>query len=441
MMSMDRMIWVGATGLAVMGALVLMVFAHQLNLAGLFWSGVVGLGVTLVVARRLSEGVLYRNAIHTLLLVMVVVWPVGEWLMRHRPDPMTVPKRERAFSYEVARGNPMLFRNWWRGFVRDWERLFREVKMEDPKGKLPFRLKPGASMDFAESRIEVNSLGFRGPEIAREKGDRFRIVALGESTTMGVTLEAEDRPWPEVLEGLIRERMPGSPPVEVINAGVAGYTLEDGLVRLEEDVLPLKPDLLISYHGYNGYKFLRGAPVGLREGAPRREPRPSALLSEIEYRVRLRMHREKVFQPHLTPEQVTRVTAGARESRYADLYGQLIRTAGEERVPLVLAGFNMAVNTRSEDPVIEFYRGGFPTVMFSIQATRVHNALIESLAEEWGHVHYVDTSAGLDGEHPKYIDLVHFTQEGRDQLAENLYAGLEPLLRTMPEFAGAGATD
>ena len=438
---MGRMFWVCGTGLAVMGALALMVFAHQLNLAGLFWSGVVGFGVTLVVARRLSEGVWYRNGIHTLLLVMLVVWPVGEWLTRQRPDPMTVPKRERAFSYEVARGNPMLFRNWWRGFVRDWERLFRAVKMEDPKGRLPFRLKPGTSMQFAESRIEVNSLGFRGREIEREKGERFRIVALGESTTMGVTLGAGDRPWPEVLEGLIRERMPGGRPVEVINAGVAGYTLEDGLVRLEEDVLPLEPDLLISYHGYNGYKFLPGAPVGLRENPPGREPRPSALLSEIEYRFRLRMYREKTFQPHLTPEQVARMTEGAKGSRYAELYGKLIRQAEAEDVPLVLVGFNMAVNTLSEDAVIEFYRGGFPTVMFTIQATRVHNALIESMAGEWEHVHYVDVSSGLDGEHAKFIDLVHFTQGGRDQLAENLYRGLEPLLRKMPEFAGAGVTD
>ncbi len=429
------------TGLIGTGALALMVFAHHLNLAGLFWSGAGGLVLALVSAWRLHAGVVYRNVIHTLLLVMLLVWPAGEWLMRRQPDPMTVPKRERAFSYEVARGNPMLFRNWWRGFVRDWEGLFREVKMADPKGRLPFRLKPGTSMTFADSRIEVNSLGFRGPEIARAKGDGFRIVALGESTTMGVTLGPEDRPWPEVLQELIRERMPGAPPVEVINAGVAAYTLEDGLVRLEEDVLPLEPDLLISYHGYNGYKFLRGAPVSLRENAPRRESRPSVLVAEIEYRVRLRLHRERAFQPHLTPEQVARMTAGARESRYADLYGKLIAKAAERRLPLVLAGFNMAVNTRSADAVIEFYRGGFPAVMFSIQATRIHNALIESLAEEWDHVHYVDISDGLDGEHSMYIDLVHFTQEGRDRLAENLYAGLEPVLRSMPGFAEAEATD
>jgi len=425
------LLWVGAAALAA--------FGHHMDLAELFWSGVAGIVVSLILARRLGRGVVYQNVVNTALLVLLVVLPAGEFLMRKRPDPMTVPTRDRAFSYEVAKGNPMQFRNWWRNFVRDWEQLFREVKMEDPNGRLPFRLKPGTSMTFAESRIEVNSLGFRGPEFRKEKEEgTFRIVALGESTTMGVTLSEGDRPWPEVLEEMIRERMPKGPRVEVINAGVAAYTLEDGLVRLEEDVLPLKPDLLISYHGYNGYKFLRGAPVGLQENGPRRESRPSVLLAEIEYRKRLREHRDRLFSPRLTPEELARISDGARESRYAALYERLIRMTDDHGIPLVLASFNMAVNAESDDAVIEFYRGGFPTVLFSIQATRVHNALIEGLAREREQVHYLDISEGLDGVHENYIDLVHFTQAGRDRLAENLFSGLEPVLAEHPAFRQDG---
>src|ERR1035438_2587865 len=65
-----------------------------------------------------------------------------------------------------------------------------------------------------------------------------------KSTTFGCTLGQEDKPWPEVFEQMIRERLKPLRPVEVINAGVPGYTLEDNLHRLAKDVLPLKPDTL-----------------------------------------------------------------------------------------------------------------------------------------------------------------------------------------------------
>ena len=65
------------------------------------------------------------------------------------------------------------------------------------------------------------SAGFRGPEIAAEKGDRFRIVALGESQTFGPTLRDGEKPWPERLQDLFSSAA-CSRPIEVINAGNRG---------------------------------------------------------------------------------------------------------------------------------------------------------------------------------------------------------------------------
>ncbi len=409
---------------------------YHLDVGGFFWGALGGVTAWLVVAKRFGRGLVFHNVTNTALLLIIALG-VSE-LVTGRRDPSVaanrpkLPEVGRPYSYEVARGNPLIFRDWWAGFVREWEKLFRAVKMPDPARRLPFRLRPGSSMMFMRSRIEVNSLGFRDREFPREKGDAFRIVALGESTTMGVTLEPEDRPWPAALEERIREHLPADRPVEVINAGVAAYTLADGLVRLRKDVLPLEPDLIISYHGYNGFKFLRGAPVGLRENPPRRESRPSRLLLEIEYRMKLRAYRERALVPDLAPPEVIRLEEGARESRYAELYGELIALARDHGIPLVLASFNMAVNPASHPDVIDFYRGGFPAVMFSIQANRVHNTLIAALAREHDGVHFIDTSAGLDGVHGHYIDLVHFTQPGREILAGNLFEGILPVLQEHP---------
>jgi hypothetical protein len=42
----------------------------------------------------------------------------------------------------------------------------------------------------------------------------------------------------------------------------------------------------------------------------------------------------------------------------------------------------------------------------------------------------VETTTKLDGDHEKYIDLVHLTQEGRDQLTVYAAVGRNPPLVT-----------
>jgi hypothetical protein len=42
-------------------------------------------------------------------------------------------------------------------------------------------------------KFRINSRGFRDREFAADKGDSYRIVALGESTTMGATIAPDDQ--------------------------------------------------------------------------------------------------------------------------------------------------------------------------------------------------------------------------------------------------------
>ena len=42
---------------------------------------------------------------------------------------------------------------------------------------------------------------------------------------------------------------------------------------------------------------------------------------------------------------------------------------------------------------------------------------------------YVDTHPRLDGDHDKFIDLIHLIQEGRQQMAETFYSGIEKILK------------
>jgi hypothetical protein len=52
------------------------------------------------------------------------------------------------------------------------------------------------------------------------------------------------------------------------------------LERLKGDIIPLKPDLVVSYHGYNGQQFMDMDQVS-SPTPPRKEEGPSALLDEL----------------------------------------------------------------------------------------------------------------------------------------------------------------
>lgn len=125
------------------------------------------------------------------------------------------------------------------------------------------------------------------------------------------------------------------------------------------------------------------------------------------------------------------VSAKPLDTAYAAAYRSLIRAARTNGIRLVLANFSMAVNEKSDPCVIEFYRAGTAgggSVYPRMKANVVHSALVQQLAEEHPEVCLVNTHPGLDGEHEKFIDIIHFTQEGRQQLAENMFAGIRKVL-------------
>jgi len=86
--------------------------------------------------------------------------------------------------------------------------------------------------------VQINALGLRGPEIARTPPPgRTRILALGDSMTFGFYLE-ESHTWPARLEALLRSE---GRDVEVVNAGVGGWTISSETLFLEQRALALAP--------------------------------------------------------------------------------------------------------------------------------------------------------------------------------------------------------
>jgi lysophospholipase L1-like esterase len=115
----------------------------------------------------------------------------------------------------------------------------------------------------------INSLGFRGPEIsARKPSGSLRIVCLGDSRTFGIWMDKGgfrfNNDYPAALEQLLHEQT-GSERVEVINAGVIGYTSAQGLAQLQTQVLQLHPDIITVGFGFNDHSLEWNAALAARE--------------------------------------------------------------------------------------------------------------------------------------------------------------------------------
>lgn len=109
-------------------------------------------------------------------------------------------------------------------------------------------------------KFEVNSLGLRDNEYSEEKPENtFRILMLGDSFTEGYGIEL-DNTFSKLLENKLKlDNYDDGKKIEVINAGITGYSPILEYFYLKKHVLKLQPDLVILNYSmtdfYDDWKF------------------------------------------------------------------------------------------------------------------------------------------------------------------------------------------
>lgn len=86
----------------------------------------------------------------------------------------------------------------------------------------------------------------------------LKIVALGSSSTWGAGASSRAHSYPARLERELQAVWPKSR-VRVVNAGVSGQLARHMLARIDKDVAPQKPQLVIWQTGVND--AIRGVPI------------------------------------------------------------------------------------------------------------------------------------------------------------------------------------
>ncbi len=143
-----------------------------------------------------------------------------------------------------------------------------DLYLNDPDvGK---RMRPGWTGDEFEAPVAINSKGLRNPEIPYEKpANTYRILALGDSWTFGFRMNEPDA-YPRQLERILQANAAArgdTRHIEVINAGVVGYSTDQEAAYLKVEGWKYQPDLvLVNYYPVNDthnklYQYQRRAAI------------------------------------------------------------------------------------------------------------------------------------------------------------------------------------
>ena len=143
-----------------------------------------------------------------------------------------------------------------------------------PSTQQVFNPKPGTMPGIVgESRVTINSLGIRGPELPPDH-IAYRILCIGGSTTECIYLD-DSEAWPHLLMHRLNHN-PHRRPIWVGNVGRSGFSSDQHLGFLDQDKLAKEMDCVVLLVGANDFlKFLgRGKGFDATGEVWERRPRP-----------------------------------------------------------------------------------------------------------------------------------------------------------------------
>jgi lysophospholipase L1-like esterase len=319
--------------------------------------------------------------------------------------------------------------------LRGWVFFFREQAERFDIAAGTFVLIPGRYTGPGGRPYYVNARGFVGSEFEDPAPPgTVRMVALGDSCTFGGGTGPET--YTGQLEQLLQDVVaPGR--VQVINAGIRGLSSELGLRRLVTKVLPLSPDVVMIYLGWNDLMKLDPTGHGERPGiavVARGLDRlwlTKALRKLLFYYLRPVVHAPATgpssrtgafrdYKPVVFTENLRQIVTATRQQGASVVLMTLPSVVSEDMGPEELTRFNV---------IFPYYSSAYGVADF-VDLIAAYNRAIREVAMKEGVI-LVDLASEMDGRSDRrslFFDTMHPSQEGRVVIAEIL-------ARRVPEVA------
>lgn len=265
---------------------------------------------------------------------------------------------------------------------------------------------------------------FRGPLVAVPKPNRtLRIIAYGDSNTDGTLKDS----WPERLQQIVdqNQSLIGMK-CEVLNAGVAGYSSHQGLLRLKQEISKYQPDIILVAFGWND------AAEAIQSDSSFQVPSHTVVSIE---RVLIRFRFYRLMKHYMKPNPVPASKKVPRVSinDYVKNLKQFCLEAREHGATAVL------ITRPHREPVNDLRAS--PTFMRRVPE---YNVTLLRLCMNMNHPSFIDAEDYFLENHAAedWADECHFTDTGRIKMAKYVFSELQrfKLVRSNARLRSAGST-
>ena len=128
----------------------------------------------------------------------------------------------------------------------EMSRYARSLKIDAENPLIGHLHRPNREVKLMNATVRINSDGFRDDEYPVEKGQRWRIIFLGDSLTFGWGVEKE-----QSFEHLLERELDAREPTEIINFGTGNYNTVQEVNLLLEKGLRYRPDQVVLFYFIN----------------------------------------------------------------------------------------------------------------------------------------------------------------------------------------------
>jgi len=300
--------------------------------------------------------------------------------------------------------------------------------------------------NFSSGRISINSLGFRGPEIAVPKPPgTVRLAFLGASTTFCAEVSGNEDVWPHLVTASLSQTFSGAR-FDYVNGSLPGYALDHLLKNLEHRVAPLQPDVIVIYevaNNFSGEMRELAAKHGIIAEAKFQQPtwpsRYSLLWNLVEKNLRV-LAAQRAAESNQGRLEVDTSTLG---NDYRQDLSRLVRAAQQNAKLVAVATFSTHLR-RDQTPEVQmrastsaFFYMPFVTPRLLIEGYGRYNQIIREVARETGAL-LIEGEHDIPGDSIHFADTVHFTDAGSKAMGQRISRALisSPALRKiLPDSA------
>ena len=276
-----------------------------------------------------------------------------------------------------------------------------------------------------QGNIVINSLGYRGPEIATPKPrNTIRLVFLGSSTTQDGYASNNDATWPHRTVEALRTLFPDCS-FDYVNAGIPGYSVSAIMRYFESYVQYTEPDVTVIYaldvQSALASLAKRTGFSGALKLSPSWLARHSLLWEKIEKNLDILKLQRAAFDESgkLEVADTSELTRS-----YEEKLSELIQLTNSYGLSALVTGGSRISREQTKEEQIEavqttLYYIPYVSIHTVLNAYEVFNETIARVAAESNAV-FIGGEDEIPSDLSHYADSVHFTDRGSRLMGERV---------------------